>query len=172
VKKLIFFFVLWCALFSPFPSFFLPIEDDSVFALVVDSGAGFVTATRKPGDFYMVYDAGNYPGEGKVAFEGISDVIPQTEEIDLFVLSHNDADHLGAVKKIFAKYTVKKVLRSGLERLGTQTWVRSNTATRDAARNKETLDINLKYFEFPMGSTYRFGDTQQDKYLHVIIINI
>lgn len=133
-------------------------EPDAVFVRVIDVGPGESCVIKMPGDFYMVYDAGHWNGQGKSAFEGISEIVPDGEEIDLMILSHSDSDHIGAVKRVFDKYTVKKVIRTGLER-DTNTWKRSNETIRTAHRAGTTRDINLKWYEFPVGATYRFGDT-------------
>lgn len=143
----------------PLPSNALDIENDAVFIRVIDVGAGLATVVRMPGDYYMVYDAGHWSGEGSKTFQGISEVIPDEEEIDLLVLSHSDADHQGAVKKILDQYTVKKILRGGLERLGSNTWVRANEAISKEVSSEGALDINLRHAEFPPGATYRLGDT-------------
>ncbi len=137
----------------------LPIEPDAVFVRVVDSGAALATVVRMPGDRYMIYDAGHWAGQGSRSFNAFDDVIPDGAQIDLLVLSHSDADHQGAVGRIFDnnQWTVTRVLRGGLERTGSNTWVRANNAIRAASGT--TLDINLRFFEFPMGSTYRFGET-------------
>ena len=133
-------------------------EPDAVFVRVIDVGPGVSCVIKMPGDFYMVYDAGHWNGQGKSAFEGISEIVPEGEEIDLMILSHSDSDHIGAVKRIFDKYTVKKVIRTGLER-DTNTWKWSNKTIRAAHSAGTTRDINLKWYEFPVGATYRFGDT-------------
>ena len=133
-------------------------ELGAVFVRVIDVGPGESCVIKMPGDFYMVYDAGHWNGQGKSAFEGISEIVPDGEEIDLMILSHSDSDHIGAVKRIFDKYTVKKVIRTGLER-DTNTWKRSNETIRAAHNAGTTRDINLKWYEFPVGATYRFGET-------------
>ncbi len=135
----------------------LEIEDDAVFVRVIDVGAGHAAVVRMPGDHYMVYDAGHWSGGGRTAFEGVAAVIPEGENIDLMVLSHSDADHLAAVDEILDAYDVKKIIRSGLERT-TGTWQTADGAIQAARNSGDTLDINLKFFEFPPGATYRFGD--------------
>ena len=140
------------------PSLALEIESDAVFVRIIDVGAGHSAVVRMPGNHYMVYDAGDYRDDGTSAIEGIREVVPESEDIDLLVLSHSDADHLGAVDKLFDAYTIKKVLRSGYKRT-TARWRDADEAIRSAKDDHKTLDINLRYFEFPAGATYRFGDT-------------
>lgn len=138
----------------------LPIEPDAVFVRVVDNGAGLATVVRLPGDHYIICDAGYWAGQGSRSFNAFAEVIPNGADIDLLVLSHSDADHQGAVGRIFDnnQWTINTVLRGGLERLDSNTWVRANNAILAASNAGNTLDINLRFFEFPMGSTYRYGD--------------
>ncbi len=138
-------------------AFALNPEENAVFVRVIDVGPGEACVVKMPGDYYMIYDAGHWTGEGRAAFDGISEIIPDGEEIDLMVLSHSDSDHMGAVKRIFDKYTVKKVIRTGLER-ESNTWKRANDAIKAARQAGKTKEINLKTAEFPPGATYRFDD--------------
>ena len=49
-----------------------------------------------PGPHFMVYDAGDWRGPGsRACLEAVTDMIPEGSTIDLMVLSHSDADHLG-----------------------------------------------------------------------------
>lgn len=139
-------------------SFGLEMEDDAVFARVLDVGAGEAVVVRMPGPQYLVYDTGHWQGEGKVAYDGVAEIIPDGATIDLLVLSHSDADHQGAVKRILDHYTVKRILRGGLERVDSATWTRGNQAIAYEREADGALDLNLKRVEFPPGATYRFGD--------------
>ncbi len=153
--------IISCVLFALIinqSTFALDVEENAVFIRVIDVGAGLACVVRMPGDHYMVYDAGHWSGGGRVAFEGIQAVIPDNEVIDLLILSHSDSDHLGAVKQILERYTVKKILRGGLERQ-TTTWKDASKAIKEARQTKGSLVINLKRSEFPPGATYRFGET-------------
>jgi beta-lactamase superfamily II metal-dependent hydrolase len=75
------------------------------------------------------------------------------------VLSHSDSDHLGAVDEICDAYHVKRILRSGYQR-STSPWTAADTAIRaEADKDGDAcIHINLRYFEYPMGATYRYGD--------------
>ncbi len=135
----------------------LPIEDDAVFVRVIDSGPGLATITRMPGGHYMVYDAGHWFGEDET-MQGIADVMGTDDVIDLMVISHSDSDHTKAVRKILETYTVKRIIRGGFNRGGPDTWKDANSAMWEALSNG-TQVINLKYFDFPMGATYKLGET-------------
>jgi beta-lactamase superfamily II metal-dependent hydrolase len=116
---------------------------DKLTVRVVDVGAGLCCVVEMPGGHYMIYDAGNYTDGGAAAFDAISDIIPIDAEIDLMVLSHSDSDHRGAVDEICDAYTVKRVIRAGLQR-STGTWGDANTAILAEKRDDGCIDINLR----------------------------
>lgn len=131
---------------------------DDVYVRVIDVGQGHSAIAKMPGGQLMVFDAGDYKSSGrKATIEGIKDVAGSIRTIDLLVLSHSDADHLGAVEEIFKNFEVKTVLRGGLERT-TQTWKRGTKAI-NGARNAGLTDvINLKYDRLDFGTKFQFGD--------------
>lgn len=133
-------------------------EANAVFVRVIDVGAGLCCVVKMPGDRYMIYDAGNYRDRGALTFSKISQIIPEGATIEFLVLSHSDADHLGAVDEICDAYKVRKVIESGYQRT-TSTWSEAETAIGLEREIDECLDINLRFFEFPPGATYRFGES-------------
>jgi len=136
---------------------------DDVLVRVVDVGAGLCCVVKMPPapnenrTHYMIYDAGHWEGISRTV-EAIEEMIPRESIIDLMVLSHSDSDHLGAVKQICDAYTVRRVIHSGMRR-DSNTWERANTAILQEKRDEGCVDINLNYFEFPPGATYRFGNS-------------
>lgn len=153
------FWILAITVLVPTHALALEPEPDAVFVHVVDVGAGLCCVVNMPGGHHMIYDAGNYTDGGTRAFEAVSELIPEGEEIDLMVLSHSDADHLGAVDEICDAYAVKKVIRSGMQG-STGTWNSADQAVRlEKDQTEGFIDINLRYFEYPPGATYRFGET-------------
>jgi len=132
-------------------------EAGAAFVRIVDVGAGLCCVLVLPDDHYIVYDTGNFIDGGETAMAAVEELIPEDEEIDLLVLSHSDADHLAAADEILQAYTVRRVLRTGFER-NTLAWRNADAAARAARYSDETIDINLAYFEYPPGGTYRFGE--------------
>lgn len=130
---------------------------NDVFVRVVDSGAALCCVVQMPGNRYMIYDAGNFSGGGSLTFDKVQEIIPLDSNIELMVLSHSDSDHLGAVDEICDAYHVRRILRAGHQR-STATWNDANTAIQLEDDNDNCVDIELRYFEYPMGATYRFGD--------------
>jgi len=87
-------------------------------------------------------------------------VIPDGEDVDLLVLSHSDSDHLGVVEEIFQAYTVREVIRGGLERTTTNTWNRANNTIRAASQSGDTEVYNLKSDTINFGSTFFYDDVR------------
>jgi competence protein ComEC len=130
---------------------------NDVFVRVIDSGAALCCVVQMPGNQYMIYDAGNYTGGGSLTFDKVQEIIPLDSNIELMVLSHSDSDHLGAVDEICDGYNVRRILRAGHQR-STGTWDNANNAIELEQNNDNCVDIELRFFEYPMGATYRFGD--------------
>ena len=107
-----------------------------------------------PDNHYMIYDAGHWTHKNET-FASIQKIVPSGSEIDFLVLSHSDSDHAGVIPKIFNDYTVKKVIRGGLERQ-TNTWGNADTAINTATNTEVN---NFKNSDLPFGATYRYGET-------------
>ncbi len=133
------------------------LEDDDLFARVIDSGQALCVVIKMPDNHYMIYDAGNWRSEGEEAYISIKEIIPEGSTIDLMVLSHSDGDHLGAVDEICDTYTVKRIIRSGFER-STGTWTNADNAIDLEKKNEKCKVVDLSYFDFPPGATYRYGE--------------
>ena len=144
------------ALFAP-SLVALEVDPGGVFVRVIDVGAGHAAVIRMPGGFHMVYDAGNFTDDGKSALAGVQSVIGEGERIDLMILSHSDADHLGAVDEILNAYMVWTIIRSGYVR-DTDTWRRADAAI-DKAEKSGAEVIDLSRTDLPPGTSYRFGET-------------
>lgn len=92
---------------------------DGVFVRVIDVGQGHAAVARLPnkeaacGYSYVVYDTGRYPQH---TLRGIKSVLGAHKVIDLLVLSHTDADHIGGAKAVLQEYAVTEIIRPGLIR--------------------------------------------------------
>ena len=142
-----------------------PSLTDGVHVRVVDVGAGLCCIVRIPGnaedgDYYIVYDAGNYDDKGKTAIEAIRAFIPENETIDLLVLSHTDSDHIAAVPDIVNEYWIDRILRTGMDRAGSdpKTLVNARKAIAEARDEWGALDLSLSEVELPYGLTWVMGD--------------
>lgn len=148
--------IVLLTLFAP-SAWTLEADPDGVFMRVIDVGAGHAAVIQMPGCFYMLYDAGNFADDGNSALAGVRTVVPKDEDIDLMVLSHSDADHIGGAVKILQNYTVRKLIRSGYV-LDTDTWRSVDAAIRKAeAAGTEVVDLRRTGLQ--PGTSYRFGET-------------
>lgn len=135
---------------------------EGLFVRVVDVGAGLCCIIRIPDDQgwrYIVYDAGNYKDRGATAMRRIRELIPEDSTIDLLVLSHSDADHLGAVPEICEEYRVQEILRAGFER-DTATWRNADAAVAEEVADEDAFDFNLFWYVAPIGWTWQVGDVE------------
>jgi beta-lactamase superfamily II metal-dependent hydrolase len=81
-----------------------------VYVRIVDVGPGLCAIIRAPGDRFMVYDAGHWQGQHCIA--AVRELVT-TDTIDLLVISHSDADHLGDAARILEENTVRLTLLAG-----------------------------------------------------------
>lgn len=123
---------------------------DDLYVRVVDVGAGECCVikipgdTKKPGGYFVVYDAGNWKDSGHSAISAIGEVVPDDAEIDLMVLSHTDADHLGAVEKICDGYKVREIWHSGMKRENpTRTLKNALQAIKDERSQDDCVEVKL-----------------------------
>lgn len=82
-------------------------QSDAVHVRVADVGAGLGTVVRMPHNKVMVYDA----GRDNRLLPVLRELVPD-KHIDLLILSHNDADHIGGVPAIEKEFTVGTVYYS------------------------------------------------------------
>lgn len=123
---------------------------------VIDTGPGLATVTRFANGDIMVYDTGHWNHDPAV-FNEFRDFIGDTD-IDLLITSHSDSDHVAATDELFNEYRVQRVLRTGFERVGTNTWEDHRDAILAASGQGLTHDVNLAEVTLPHGTTYTFGD--------------
>ena len=131
-------------------------SEQAVFVRILDVGPGLCCVIQLPGGKFVLYDAGHYAGGGSRAFRGISEIIPAGADIELMILSHSDADHLGAADEVCEAYNVKRVLRTGMKR-STATWRKANRAI-NKEETEGCIDMNLSEIEILPGATFRFGE--------------
>jgi competence protein ComEC len=130
-------------------------EPGAMFVRVVDVGAGLCCIIKTPNDRYLIYDAGNRSH----ANPKLKELIADGSRIEPLILSHSDADHIGSVKYICDKYTVKEVIHSGLRRT-TAAWNSANTAIKREVTTESCIDFNLANTPLVPGKTYVYGEAK------------
>ncbi len=88
----------------------LDVEPDDVNIRIVDVGPGLRAVITVPGGASMVYDAGHWNGEH--CLKAVRELITG-DAIDLLVISHSDADHLGDGARIFNEKRVRHTILAG-----------------------------------------------------------
>ena len=124
---------------------------------VVDVGAGLCTVTIAPGDSrsrIMVYDAGHW--QGHACRNAVRETV-LGDTIDVLVLSHSDADHLGDADDILKEKVVKLIVRTGFRRDDTGNWRNANNSIGDEAKQVASV-INLGSLALPFGQALPLGD--------------
>ena len=124
-----------------------------VYARVVDVGPGLCVVIATRDERYMVYDAGHWTG--RKCFDAAVDIIGDNS-IDLMILSHSDADHLGDFRRILNEFQVRKIIRSGFRREDTATWRNANGGVGVEATKDATI-INLQTSELTPGTEIELG---------------
>ena len=130
----------------------LDTEPQDVYVRIVDAGPGLCTVTRVPGPRFMVYDSGHW--DGGRCLDAAKDLIGN-HEIDLLILSHSDADHLGDGAAILKRFRVRQIWQTGDIRT-TTTWKKLNAAIGKEASDQASV-VNLATmtpapgFRIPLG---------------------
>lgn len=130
----------------------LEMEPEDVYVRVVDVGPGLCTVTRVPGPRFMVYDAGHWKG-GR-CLDAATELVGN-HEIDLLVLSHSDADHLGDGAALLKKFRVRQIWQTGDVRT-TATWKKVNAAVGNEAAEQASV-VNLATMTLAPGFTVPLG---------------
>lgn len=92
------------------PADFKRNPDEPLSVTFIDVGQG-ASIFINNGDCDVLIDAGDYKNAYKVV-----DALEEfdTDDIELFVATHRDADHIGGVKEVFDAYRVERILDSGV----------------------------------------------------------
>jgi beta-lactamase superfamily II metal-dependent hydrolase len=118
---------------------------------VVDVGAGLCLVATAPGGHSMVYDAGK---DVPTCLSAVREIVPG-DTIDLLVLSHSDADHIGAAKAILEAYKVKTIIHPGDDRENDLSALRTAIAAESGAN---IWNLATRPLEF--GRQFSLGDAK------------
>ncbi len=131
--------------------------DGALFVRVVDVGQGLCCLVRFPDGSVMVYDAGDRRRKSKTAvMKALHELLPVHSRIELFVISHSDADHIGAVKPIVDQYGIERSLRPTIEH-DTKAWELAQRSFDEEVKRGRLRDIKIGTQEFWPGSTIKIG---------------
>ena len=123
---------------------------------VVDVGAGLCVVARTPAGRTLVYDAGP---PGTRCRDAVAELVPE-KRIDLLVLSHSDADHIGGAAGILADNEVLQILHPGDNRPERT----ANGARITLGQTRDAIDaetgaevISLAEFDVDFGFSFDLG---------------
>lgn len=123
-------------------------EADEVYIRVVDVGNAMCVVIRAPGerDHYMLYDAGHW--ETSECADAVDQILGD-KALDLVVLSHSDADHVGELPAILMKHPAKQIVYTGALGSSRRTWPKVLEALVYAEKKQGTRIRNLKLEPLP-----------------------
>ncbi|WP_394692382.1 ComEC/Rec2 family competence protein [Hyphobacterium sp.] len=121
----------------------------------VDVGPGLCVVGRLPGGHDFLYDAGHWVGSNCLAAvrELVTDGL-----IELVVISHSDADHIGELDDILAEFDAGMILHTGYER-DTTSWQNAEAAIQAQEARGATI-INLADTPLVPGEVFGLGQAQ------------
>jgi len=120
---------------------------------IVDVGPGLCVVASFPDGYDLLYDAGHWHGSG--CREAVRDMV-QDDRIELVILSHTDADHLGELPDILGDKRVGVMLHTGGTRT-TATWREAVAAMGSEVADGATI-LSLSTWPLSPGTEFKLGD--------------
>lgn len=126
------------------------VPNDAALLRVLDVGQALSVVGAFPGGHYVVFDAGD-DVRGNPVLDGVREMVPDDEEIDLLVISHPDFDHLNDALSLLDAYRgrIRRIVRTGFAEDASQTWQRLDSTITARAAAGELVDVNLQRTELP-----------------------
>lgn len=130
----------------------------------IDVGQGSCNVIKLPDGRLILYDAGHFMGNGNTSYSQIAQVIGPNSEIELMVLSHTDADHMGAAGHLLSRHPVKTLVHTGYEKskisreVPTATYDRFTNALATLQYPIKNINLYERDSTITPGTTLKFGD--------------
>jgi beta-lactamase superfamily II metal-dependent hydrolase len=146
-----------------FPDTFTPASGEDLIVHVVDVGAGLCTVIQLPDGRYILYDLGDQHRAGETVYDQIASLIPPGSPIEMLVLSHTDADHIGASQQVLERYRVKKIIHTGFDKTmvvggnKTETLKRLYKALDEIGYPIDNTNLNEGGSNIVPGTSFTFG---------------
>lgn len=129
---------------------------------VVDVGAGLCVIAHTPDGYDLLYDAGF---RGGYCAEAVEEIVGDNH-IELIILSHSDADHIGEVDEILAANSADTIIHTGSRR-DTIAYREAMDAIGRAAASGSTVinlanapDADADGIKDEIGSVYELGEAR------------
>jgi competence protein ComEC len=122
---------------------------------IIDVGSGSCSIAKLPDQKYLMFDAGHWIG--KKCLHAAKRII-KTGKIELLILSHGDADHIGDASKILTEFDVATLIRTGHRRTS-KTWKKFDAAVKQAELQGMSV-INASDGDQLIGKRFSFAETR------------
>jgi len=129
---------------------------------VVDVGAGLCVIAHTPDGYDLLYDAGF---RGGYCAQAVGEIVGD-DHIELVILSHSDADHIGELDEILAANSADTIIHTGSERETIAYREAMDAIGRAAAAGStiinlaNTPDADNDGINDEIGSVYELGDAR------------
>jgi competence protein ComEC len=144
-------FLVFILLFFTFSSGFA----DELNVEIIDVGSGSCSIAELPEQKYLMFDAGHWIG--KKCLNAAKRII-KTGKIELLILSHGDADHIGDASNILAEFEVTTLIRTGHHRTS-KTWKKFDVAVKESKLQGMSV-INANDGDQLIGRQFSFAGTK------------
>lgn len=123
---------------------------------VVDVGNALCVVGEFPGDHFLLYDAGNF--DSTQCRAAVREIVGN-RRIDLVVLSHSDADHIGELAAILKDNPADYLVYTGRKGTSKKTWPKAEAAIIHGEKYDHTKVRNLYVWPLP-NTPIKKGDKQ------------
>lgn len=117
----------------------------------IDVGCGDMTLIIMPNGTTFVIDCNITNENQKSVFEYMSKVMGNRTEINVFINTHRDADHMRGIKALHSKYPIKKIWDSG---------VPGTTTDSNEYQDYMFLRRTIGFTEVKTRTFYEYGDVK------------
>jgi competence protein ComEC len=131
----------------------LDVDPSDVYVRIVDVGPALCAVIQIPGGHSMVYDAGHWNGQHCSA--AVRELVTG-DTIDLMVISHSDADHLGDAARILGEKHVRQTILAGEPR-DTISWSSLIDALAEEVKDCSSV-LNLQSVPLVPGTRIPLGE--------------
>jgi len=136
-----------------FIAFIATVRAQEAVIRVVDVGQGLCVVAAFPGGYDLLYDAGHWQSsQCRVA---VNELVTD-QRIEMVVISHSDADHLGELPEILDDVSVGLILWTGFE-MNSNAWRDARDVIAQEVRDGASV-INLGSYQIPPGEQILLGD--------------
>lgn len=133
---------------------------DQAIIRVIDSGPGLAIVGKTQSGKSFIYDLGHWDRDKrKVVVDTIKRTIRPGSTIEYVFLSHMDSDHISSLPTILKSYRVKKIVRTGQQRIGriAQSFKDAVAEIETSVRTRNLQDLTAANGDVGPGSRFRVG---------------